>query len=83
MHLPKVKLIEPQGTYLLWLDFSAYGLSAEQLEHRMLHGAKLWLDSGTLFGEEGTGFQRINIACPRSILHEAMLRLKNEFSGDA
>ena len=78
--LPKVKLIETQSTYLVWLDFTEYGLSQEELDKRVTNGAKLWLDGGTMFGKEGEGFQRINIACPRSVLQEAFNRLEGEFS---
>lgn len=78
-NLPKVHLIEPEGTYLIWLDFREYGLSAEKLQHKMLHEAKLWLDEGTMFGEEGTGFMRVNIACPRVTLEKAMEQLKGAF----
>jgi len=78
-NLPKIKLVEPEGTYLLWLDFSAYGLPKDELERRVIYGAKLWLDGGTMFGADGAGFQRINIACPRATLAEAMERLYKEF----
>jgi cystathionine beta-lyase len=77
--LPKIKLTEPEGTYLLWLDFSAYGLPQSELDRRVTEGAGLWLDGGTMFGAGGEGFQRINIACPRSILGQAMEQLENEF----
>jgi cystathionine beta-lyase len=77
--LPQVKLSRPEGTYLLWLDFSAYGLSPEALDQRIIGGAGLWLDSGTMFGPEGAGFQRINIACTRAALQEALERLEREF----
>jgi len=60
--LPGVRLIEPEGTYLIWLDFSALGL---------------WLDRGPMFGPEGANFQRINIACPRATLKQALQKLKN------
>lgn len=80
-HLPGVRLVEPQGTYLLWLDFSAYGLSQAELDRRVVHGAGLWLDSGTMFGSEGEGFQRINIACPKATLLEALRRLGEAFGG--
>ena len=79
-HLPKVKMVELEGTYLVWLDFSAYGLTQEELEDRMLHQAKLWLDSGTMFGIEGTGFERINLASPRSVIEQAMKQLSEAFS---
>ena len=74
-NLPKVRLIEPQGTYLIWLDFSDLGLSNEKLNRLIEEKAGLWLDPGTMFGEEGKGFQRINIACPRSILQKALEQL--------
>jgi cystathionine beta-lyase len=77
--LPLIKLVEPQGTYLLWLDFSEYGLSQKELDRRVTECAGLWLDGGTMFGVEGAGFQRINIACPRSTLMEALNRLDKEF----
>ena len=78
-NLPKVKLVEPEGTYLVWLDFTAYDMTPEELEHRMLHEAKIWLDDGIMFGEEGAMFERVNIACPRSILVKAMNQLKDAF----
>lgn len=78
-HLPKIKLIEPEGTYLLWLDFREYGLSTEELQRKMLHEAKIWLDEGTMFGEEGAGFMRVNIACPKVTLEKAMEQLKEVF----
>lgn len=74
-YLPNVHLVEPQGTYLLWLDFSGLGLSDSQLEERIVQRARLWLDKGKLFGVEGHGFERINIACPRSILQTALQAL--------
>ena len=74
-NLPQIKLIEPEGTYLIWLDFRALGLPEEKLEHLIVHEAKLWLDSGAIFGAVGEGFERINIACPRAVLKEALERL--------
>lgn len=79
-NLPKVKLIEPEGTYLVWLDFTAYGLTAKELDHKMLSEAKLWLDAGNIFGKEGAGYERVNIACPRSVLKEALERMKKAFA---
>jgi cystathionine beta-lyase len=78
-NLPDVHLTAPQGTYLLWLDFSSYGLSQTELDQRVIENAGLWLDSGTMFGAGGHGFQRINIACPRATLHEALERLFKAF----
>ncbi|MCL2077579.1 MAG: pyridoxal phosphate-dependent aminotransferase [Oscillospiraceae bacterium] len=77
--LPRVKLIEPQGTYLVWLDFSAYKLTQEELDRRIIHEAGLWLDSGTMFGEDGKGFQRINVACPRGLINTALEKLEHAF----
>lgn len=78
--LPKIHLVEPQGTYLLWLDFSAYGLTQAELDRIIVEEAGLWLDSGTMFGKEGEGFQRINIACPRKILETALNSLEKTFA---
>ncbi|HHT25929.1 MAG TPA: pyridoxal phosphate-dependent aminotransferase [Firmicutes bacterium] len=78
--LPDVKLCEPQGTYLLWLDFAAYHLTQDELDRRMTEGARLWLNSGTIFGKEGHGFQRMNIACPKATLQTALERLGREFA---
>ena len=74
--LPEIRLTEPEGTYLIWLDCSALGLSDRELDRLMTEKAKLWLDAGPVFGQGGSGFQRINIACPRSILEEAFRRLE-------
>ena len=78
--LPRIKLVEPEGTYLVWLDCSALGLDDNALEDLIVNKAKLWLDSGTMFGAGGEGFQRINIACPRAILEQALTQLENAVS---
>lgn len=74
--LPGVTLVENEGTYLLWLDFRALKLSERELEDLIVEKAKLWLDSGRIFGTAGKGFQRINVACPRETLKEALTRLE-------
>lgn len=74
--ISKVKLIEPEGTYLVWLDFRELGLTEEEREDLILKKAGLWLDSGVMFGPTGEGFERINIACPRSILEQAFKNLE-------
>ena len=79
-HLPKVKLIEPEGTYLLWLDFSAYGLTDEALNEKIIRDAHLWLDDGPIFGAGGSGFQRINIACPWATLEQGLKNLAVAFA---
>lgn len=75
-NIPNVSMIEHEGTYLVWLDFRKTGLSVDEIDDRIINKAKLWLDSGQIFGKTGEGFQRINVACPRSILEEALNRLK-------
>lgn len=77
--LPKIKLIYPEGTYLLWLDFSELNLPDSKIEELMIKDAKLWLDSGKMFGELGKYFQRLNIALPRKKLEWAMKQLENTF----
>ena len=69
----------PEATYLMWLDFRKSGLSDEEINRRIIHEAKLWLDAGSIFGAPGAGFQRINAACPRAILAEALERLVKVF----
>ena len=76
-NLPGVKLIEPEGTYLIWLDFNGLNIEDNKLNDIIVNKAKLWLDAGNIFGKAGLGFERINIACPRKILEEAFNRLKN------
>lgn len=75
-NIPDVKLVEPQGTYLVWLDCRKLGLNDAELKSLVRDRAKLWLDEGYIFGAGGSGFERINIACPRSVLAEALERLK-------
>lgn len=79
-NLPEIKLIEPEGTYLLWLDFRALNLSNKQRDDLIINKAKLWLSKGETFGMGGEGFERINIACPRSVLKEALESLQIAFS---
>lgn len=74
--LPEVKASDTEGTYLVWLDFRSLGLSHEELEDLIVHKAGLWLDGGTMFGPSGEGFQRINAACPRSVLRQALEKLE-------
>jgi cystathionine beta-lyase len=80
-HLPQIEVIEPEGTYLVWLDCRRLGLDKAALERLMLDEARVFLDEGYIFGPEGEGFERINIACPRSILAEALERIKAVVDG--
>ena len=75
----KIKVLVPEGTYLLWLDFSKTGLSDSEINDRVLNKAKVWLDSGSMFGKEGEKFQRINCATPRIILEDALKRICSQF----
>lgn len=74
--LPGVTVIDGEGTYLMWLDFRGTGLDPEELDRRIIYEAKLWLDSGKIFGGTGAGFQRINVAAPRAILTECLERIR-------
>ncbi|MEE1269283.1 MAG: MalY/PatB family protein [Treponema sp.] len=76
---PQIKVLVPEGTYLLWLDFSKTGLSDSEINDRVLNKAKVWLDSGSMFGKEGEKFQRINCATPRIILEDALKRICSHF----
>ncbi len=73
--LDKVSFIEPEGTYLLWLDFRKFGLKREEINKILIEGAKLGLSDGFMFGEEGDGFQRMNIGCPNSMIKKALSQL--------
>ncbi len=79
-NIPGIRLVEPEGTYLIWLDCSGLGLTDQELNRKVVHEAGLWLDAGNIFGKDGEQFERVNIACPRKILEEAMERLKNTFA---
>lgn len=74
-NLPKIKVIKPEATYLVWLDCRELGISGKELEHLTQKQAKVAFDEGYIFGEEGEGFTRINIACPRKLLEEGLSRL--------
>ena len=79
--LPKIRLVEPEGTYFAWLDCSGLGMSKEELDDVIIHKAKLWLDSGAIFGQCAAQFQRVVLACPRATLEEAMRRLDQAING--
>lgn len=75
-NLSKAILVEPEGTYLLWIDFSGYGYTDDELEHIITDEAKLWLDSGKIFGDASVQFERFNIACPRATVVQCFEQLK-------
>lgn len=74
-NLPQIAVVEPEGTYLVWLDFRKLALSEEEREELLVNKARLWLDSGAMFGADGEGFERINIACPRQTIKQALEQL--------
>jgi len=76
-HLPQIKVVPLEGTYLAWLDCRSLGLGSKELERMMLEEARVYLDEGYIFGIEGEGFERVNLACPRSVLVEALERIRN------
>ncbi len=80
-HLPQIKLVEPEGTYFAWLDCGGLGLTKEELDDLIIHKAKLWLDTGSLFGDCAAQFQRVVLACSRSIVVQAMQQLKQAIDG--
>ncbi len=79
--IPQVSMRIPEATYLGWMDFRASGIAPDELKKWLVRQAKLGLSDGEAFGKQGAGFQRINFACPRSILEEAMSRLDRAFNG--
>lgn len=76
-YIPQIKLQKPEGTYLVWLDCKELGLNNTQLNDLIVNKAGLWLDCGSMFGSDGVGYQRINIACPLSVIELCMNRLKS------
>ncbi|WP_445505478.1 MalY/PatB family protein [Niallia sp. 03091] len=77
--MPKVKVAIPEGTYIMWLDFSGYGISPEEVHDRIYNKANVLLEDGSMFGEEGISHQRICIPSPRPIVKEALERISREF----
>ncbi|PID39440.1 MAG: cystathionine beta-lyase [Proteobacteria bacterium] len=74
--IPGIQVIRPEGTYLVWLDCRGLGLDKWAFKRLMMASARIFPDEGFIFGPEGDGFERINIACPRSILEEALERIR-------
>jgi cystathionine beta-lyase len=80
-YIPQIRVIRPEGTYLAWLDCRQLGLDDSTMKTLLLEKARVYLDAGVIFGREGSGFQRINIACPRSLLEEALDRIRLAVTG--
>lgn len=78
--IPELTAIQPEGTYLLWIDCRKLGLSDDELKDALLNKGKLALEPGKKYGKDGEGFVRMNIGCPRSTLEEGLRRLKLAFS---
>ncbi len=82
-HMPKVKVRKPEGTYILWLDFSAYGLSAEEIHRRIYEDARVLLQDGTVHDpDRGGQFRRMCVPCARAVLLEGLRRMAKEFQRD-
>lgn len=77
MYLPEFPITVLEGTYLVWMDCRKFGISSEELEHQLVNEAKLWLNAGRMYGAEGEGFMRWNIACPRAVLIEGLKRFRD------
>lgn len=77
--MPKVKVRIPEGTYIMWMDFSGFGLSPEEVHDRIYNKANVLLEDGKMFGEEGLVYQRICIPSPRPMIKEAFKRIAREF----
>lgn len=75
-YIPNIKMIRPQASYLVFLDCRTLGLNQKELVDLFVDGAHLVLNDGTMFGKEGEGFMRLNVACPRSMLEKALKQLK-------
>jgi cystathionine beta-lyase len=76
-HLPQIKVIPLQATYLVWLDVSFFNQTSDEISKILFEDEKLWINSGTMYGKAGEGFLRINIACPREILMDGLKRLES------
>ena len=74
--IPSIKVIRPEGTYLVWLDCRELGLDVKELDNFMLRKARVALDEGHIFGHGGEGFQRLNIGCPRSVVEQGLVQLE-------
>lgn len=79
-HLPQIKLISSEGTYLLWLDCRALNMNDADLEHFFIHQAKVGMSPGVLFGSEGSGFMRLNIGAPREIIMQVLRNIQSALS---
>ena len=79
--LPSVKAYKSEGTYLMWLDFSAWGMTCDELMRFLVDEAHLGLNEGRLFGEEGKCHMRMNVAAPRAVIRESLERFAAAAAG--
>ncbi len=80
VRIPKIKVMKPEATYLVWLDFTEFRMKDEELSKFIIEKAKVGLNNGGRFGKGGDGWMRINIGCPRSVLQEGLERMEKAFS---
>ncbi|TSB48141.1 MalY/PatB family protein [Alkalicoccobacillus porphyridii] len=78
-NMPKINVIKPQGTYLLWLDFNEIPLTSEQRKKWLVEEARVALNHGPTFGREAENFERLNLACPKATLEEGLNRMKQAY----
>lgn len=78
--LPQLRMQKSEGTYMVWVDFRATGMTTAEIEHFIAHEAHIGVDMGTWFGEGGEGFLRFNLACPRMLVERAMRQLSEAFA---
>ncbi|WP_294705248.1 MalY/PatB family protein [uncultured Fusobacterium sp.] len=74
--LPMIKTVKPEGTYLMWLDFNNIGIAQDKIQEFLINEAKVAMNDGGTFGENGKGFARMNVACPRYMVEEAMEKIE-------
>ena len=74
--LPEIKTVKPEGTYLMWLDFNGLNITPEEITDMLIKDAKVAMNDGASFGANGKGFARMNIACPRYMVEDAMARIE-------
>lgn len=75
-HIPEIKVVKPEGTYLIWLDCTKLKMKSQKLHEFFMKKAKVWFDEGYIFGTGGENFERMNIACPRATIEQALKRIE-------
>jgi cystathionine beta-lyase len=79
-HLPKIKVISPESTFLVWLDCTEMGMNDKDMNEFFLHKAKVGMNPGIMFGPGGEGFMRMNIGCPRATLLQGLEQISEAFA---